>query len=88
MGPTDGGRNKGGVFRSTRTATLPNLPESTPMKRRALFLLLIVAAIATGLTGCTISDDPAPGGITATETGINAASVHEWQDRTIRELAY
>lgn len=62
--------------------------KDSPMKRNVLFLLLLLATVAPGLTGCTISDDPAPGGITSSETGMNATSIREWQDRTIRQLAY
>ena len=57
------------------------------MKRPAICLLSLLIAI--GFTGCeAMSTDPAPGGITATEIGMNSASVREWQDRTIRQLAY
>lgn len=59
-----------------------------PMKRHALFLLL-VAPLACLLSACgTFSTDPAPGGISATETGMNAATIRDWQDQTIRQLAY
>ncbi len=59
------------------------------MKRSLLVLLLLIAALAPGLTGCgTLSTDPAPGGISAAETGMNAQSIQDWQDRTIRRLAY
>lgn len=59
------------------------------MKRHLFFLLLLLATVAPGLTGCgTFSTDPAPGGISAAETGMSAQSVQDWQDRTIRRLAY
>ncbi len=58
------------------------------MKCRLLFLLAFLVS-ASSLTSCgTFSSDPAPGGISASETGMNRESISEWQDRTIRQLAY
>lgn len=59
------------------------------MNRRSLFLILALLATAPLFTSCiTMSEDPAPGGITATNTGMDRTSAVEWQDRTIRQLAY
>ncbi len=58
------------------------------MKRPLCFLLLL-PVLASLLTSCgTFSTDPAPGGIRASETGMSVQSVQDWQDRTIRRLAY
>lgn len=55
--------------------------------RFTLFLVFSVAALF--LTGCeSLSTDPAPGGISSTGTGMNSQSIREWQDRSIRQLAY
>ncbi len=35
-----------------------------------------------------MSDDPAPGGIQASDTGMNVQKMKQWQDRTTRSLAY
>jgi hypothetical protein len=52
-----------------------------------LFLVLSMAAFL--LTSCeSLSTDPAPGGISSASTGMNSQSIREWQDRSIRQLAY
>lgn len=59
------------------------------MKRFSFFLFLLLTAGSSLFTGCTTtSEDTAPGGISASETGMNRESVYHWQDRTMRELAY
>ena len=59
------------------------------MKRHHFFLAFLLLTVAPCFTGCeSMSTDPAPGGIRDTATGMNAASIQEWQDRTIRQLAY
>jgi len=72
------------------TGDYRRLPERTSMNRRDLLLLaLLVFGVAPWLTGCvTFSEDHAPGGIKATETGMNLETIKDWQDRTIRQLAY
>lgn len=65
--------------------SLPTLP----MKRLAFSFFLLMAAGSGLFTSCTTtSDDTAPGGISASETGMNRESLFQWQDRTMRELAY
>lgn len=62
--------------------------KATPMKRPLLVLLLLVGA-SFFLTSCgTFSSDYAPGGISSTETGLNPYAISQWQDRSIRQLAY
>ncbi len=64
------------------------LPEPSRMKPYAQFLLL-VALSGWALVGCgTLSEDPAPGGIKASETGMNVQTIRDWQDQTVRRLAY
>lgn len=64
-------------------------PIPAPAMKRFLLLSLLAAPLACFLGACgTLSTDPAPGGISASETGMNAATIREWQDRTIRNLAY
>lgn len=59
------------------------------MKRSSFFLFLVLAAGSSLFTSCTTtSEDTAPGGISASETGMNRESIYQWQDRTMRELAY
>ncbi|NLT69359.1 MAG: hypothetical protein GXX91_01530 [Verrucomicrobiaceae bacterium] len=59
------------------------------MKSFSFFLFLLVSAGSGLFTSCTTtSDDTAPGGISASETGMNRESIYKWQDRTMRELAY
>ncbi|HRQ91138.1 MAG TPA: hypothetical protein PLA50_20270 [Bacteroidia bacterium] len=59
------------------------------MKLSTLLLLFFSAAAALSFTSCaTVSEDPAPGGIKASDTGMNLQNVRDWQDRTIRRLAY
>jgi hypothetical protein len=59
------------------------------MKRSSFFLFLVLAAGSSLFIGCTTtSEDTAPGGISASETGMNRESIYQWQDRTMRELAY
>lgn len=64
-------------------------PIPASVMKRLLLLSLLAAPLACFLNACgTLSTDPAPGGISASETGMNAATIREWQDRTIRNLAY
>ncbi len=59
------------------------------MKSFSFFLFLLLATGSGLFTSCTTtSDDSAPGGISASETGMNRESIYNWQDRTMRELAY
>jgi hypothetical protein len=59
------------------------------MKFPSLTLLFSVVIASGFLTSCeSLSTDPAPGGISATGTGMNSQSIREWQDRSIRQLAY
>lgn len=59
------------------------------MKCLTFSLFLLIAAGSGLFTSCTTtSDDSAPGGISASETGMNRESIFQWQDRTMRELAY
>jgi uncharacterized protein YceK len=57
------------------------------MKPILLILLVIPFACLLGACG-TMSTDPAPGGISAAETGMTTTTARQWQDRTIRTLAY
>jgi hypothetical protein len=59
------------------------------MNRSAFFLFLVLAFGSVFCTSCeTTSDDTAPGGISASQTGMSRESIYQWQDRTMRELAY
>lgn len=54
-----------------------------------LSLFFVFSAAAFSLTSCeSLSTDPAPGGISSPGTGMNTQSIQEWQDRSIRQLAY
>jgi len=57
------------------------------MKPILLSLLVIPFACLLGACG-TMSTDPAPSGISAAETGMTTTTARQWQDRTIRNLAY
>ena len=51
--------------------------------------LALVGFAALLLAGCqSLSDDAAPGGIKASETGMNTQSIQQWQDQTVKRLAY
>ncbi len=59
------------------------------MKRFSFYLFLFLAAGSSFFTSCTTtSEDTAPNGISASETGMNRESIATWQDRTMRQLAY
>jgi hypothetical protein len=59
------------------------------MKRLSFLLFLVLAAGSSLFTSCTTTaEDTAPGGISASQTGMNRESIYQWQDRTMRELAY
>mgnify|MGYP001166057256 CR=1 FL=1 len=59
------------------------------MKLVRFALILVFSVAAFSLTSCeSLSTDPAPGGITSPGTGMNSQSIREWQDRSIRQLAY
>ncbi len=59
------------------------------MKSFSFFLFFLLVSGSALVTSCTTtSDDTAPGGISASETGMNRESIYNWQDRTMRELAY
>lgn len=59
------------------------------MKYRTLFVFLALAVTSSLFTSCeSMSTDPAPGGITGYSTGMNPQAIREWQDRSIRQLAY
>lgn len=59
------------------------------MKTTLRLSLALVAFAALFLAGCqTMSDDAAPGGIKASETGMNTRSIQQWQDQTVKRLAY
>ena len=56
---------------------------------RLILFLLCLSALSPFLTSCgTLSEDSAPGGIRADSIGMDAQGVRDWQDRTIRQLAY
>jgi hypothetical protein len=56
---------------------------------KPVLLILLLASFAGLLSSCgTMSTDPAPGGISAAETGMTTTTARQWQDRTIRSLAY
>jgi hypothetical protein len=56
-------------------------------KLRPLLILLGTAALLSG--GCgTLSEDAAPGGIQASETGMTTRTARQWQEDTFRRLAY
>lgn len=51
--------------------------------------LLCLSVISMIFTSCaTVSEDSAPGGIRSNEVGMDVQGVRDWQDRTIRQLAY
>ncbi len=58
--------------------------------KRPFASLFVVLALAGGcLTSCgTFSTDSAPGGISSPTTGLDPYAINQWQDRTVRELAY
>lgn len=59
------------------------------MKRPSFYLFLLLAAGSGLFTSCaTTSDDSAPNGISALDSGMSRDSIYQWQDRTMRELAY
>lgn len=59
------------------------------MKAISRFLLCSLSLASLLFVGCqTMSDDPAPGGIQASDTGMNVQKMKQWQDRTTRSLAY
>ena len=59
------------------------------MKRPTSLIFACLALSASFLASCeSLSTDPAAGGIKASETGMNLESLKDWQDRSIRQLAY
>ncbi|MBL9158077.1 MAG: hypothetical protein JNJ70_11420 [Verrucomicrobiales bacterium] len=59
------------------------------MNLRTLCLFLALAVTSSFFASCeSMSTDPAPGGITGYSTGMNPQAIREWQDRSIRQLAY
>lgn len=56
---------------------------------RWFLYVLCLGGLSPLFTSCsTFSEDSAPGGITANRIGMDAQGVRDWQDRTIRQLAY
>lgn len=55
--------------------------------KRCFCLLLLFPVLLLSSCG-TMSTDPAPGGISAADTGMTTTTARQWQDRTIRNLAY
>jgi hypothetical protein len=56
---------------------------------KPVLLLLLLAPFAVLLSSCgTMSTDPAPGGISAADTGMTTTTARQWQDRAVRNLAY
>lgn len=56
---------------------------------RPLLCAIFLFGSSALLSSCgTFSTDPAPGGITNPHTGMDAYSAAQWQNETIRRLAY